>query len=86
METNPLPTTRRRVRLSHLTMAYALKRMLKGPFTATDLVEATGLSSPTAYEFMRSMRSQNVIQHAGHRKDLAGRMRIKTYIINLEAK
>lgn len=81
-----MSNTRRPVRIAHLTMAHAVKRMLRGPFTATDLAEATGLYHATAYQYMRALRLVEAVSHTGYRKDSAGRMRIKTYTINLEAK
>jgi predicted transcriptional regulator len=54
------PTTRTTVRVSHLTFALALKRMLRGPFTIHDISEETGLARRTASEMIGSLLSKGV--------------------------
>lgn len=44
-----------RMRVGHQTFALALKRMVEGPFTAHNIVEATGLHINTAYELVRAI-------------------------------
>ncbi len=73
----------KRVRLSHLTTAKVIKALLKGPSTAQELVDASGLHIMTVYEFMRAMRKLKVAHICGWDKDKLGRDAIAVFALGL---
>lgn len=54
-------TNRKPARISHLTYVLMLERMLKGRFTPSDLIEASGLSKLTIWRLLRAMQQRKTV-------------------------
>lgn len=72
-------TTRRVVRVSHLSFLVALGVMMAGPFTAAQIVEATGLHQDTVYRLLRAMCRMELAHKCGTAPDSLGRNGIPIY-------
>ena len=73
-------TVRRRPdRVSHLTFAQALTRMVSGPFAASDLVAATGLHPTTVYKLTKSLARAGAVRLCGKQPDTLGRKSVRVY-------
>ena len=75
-------TKRRVVRISALTFAAALVVMMRGPFTAADVAEETGLHRDTVYRLIEAMRQQSVCRECGVAPDTLGRMSVRVYSLS----
>lgn len=70
---------RKCARVSHLSLSKALARMLRGPFTAADLEEETGLARPTIYELLRTMLQERVVRALGKVVGPSGRCNVQQF-------
>jgi DNA-binding MarR family transcriptional regulator len=76
----------RHCRVSHLTFSLLLARMLRGPVTAGDIVDATGLNTSTAYELLRTMERHGAVRKkASKAPDRAGRLAITQFELGAAA-
>lgn len=71
---------RRTTRVSHITFAYALARMVIGPFSRSDLVEATGLHSATVSKLTHSLERTGAVRRCPEKKpDSKGRKSVEVF-------
>lgn len=73
-------------RVSHLTFAKALARLVSGPSTAGDIQDVTGLHRSTISRLMHSLVSARAVHVCGKRADLIGRKSIPEYRIGPDPK
>lgn len=66
-------------RVSHLTFAHALARMVSGPFQRKDLEEATGLHRTTVYKLTRSLENAGAVHVCDKGVDALGRRSVDVF-------
>lgn len=68
-----------RHRVSHITFAQALARMVSGPFAASDIQEVTGLNRRTVYYLTRSLERAGAVHVREKRPDTLGRRTVEVF-------
>lgn len=66
-------------RVSHITFAQALARMVSGPFAASDIAAVTGLHRTTVYKLTRSLEKAGAVHMRGKRPDTLGRLSVEEF-------
>lgn len=76
---------RRVVRISALTFAAALAVMMRGPFTAAEVADETGLHRDTVYRLIDALVQQQVCRECGVAPDTLGRMSVRVFVLARQA-
>ncbi len=65
--------SKHRTRLSHLTLGHTLRVLLSGRFTRHEIEAASGITTTTAYIWIRALRKMRLIHIADWETDAVGR-------------
>lgn len=72
----------RRTRVSHLTFAHALARMVSGPFSRSDLADATGLHPATVSKLTNSLAKAGAVKVCDDKRlDSKGRKSVEVFVL-----
>ena len=80
-----MTTKRRRISVNHMSLADMIDRMLIGPCSVGDLVDATGLHRQTLYRLVNALVARNAAHKAGKRPDSLGRASTTLFALGRKA-
>lgn len=69
----------KRARVTHTSLAIAVKLLLDGPCTAQEISDETGLHKSTVYELLRSLRKAKAAHISAWEPDSMGRDQIAVF-------